>query len=295
MKIEKGFTKKNKCTLYHWDSLDFIKTLPTWSVDLTFTSPPYCIGKEYEKWVIHYESFIEAHKEIFPEIIRVTKEGWSICWQIGYHVNKDLIMPLDRLIYDTIRPWLNKEIFLRNRIVRTFWHGLHNSHRFSGRHEIVLWFTKWKKYNFDLDKVRVPQKYPGKKYSKWEKKGEYSWNPLWKNPSDIWDIPNVKANHVEKTEHPCQFPVALVQRFIKSLVPKNGLVFDPYMWSWTTWVAALIEKKRFVWSEIDKRYCKIAIERCKLAEKNEINYRCDCPVYIPGNESVAKKPDYFKF
>jgi len=49
--------------------------------------------------------------------------------------------------------------------------------------------------------MRVPQKYPGKKSYKGEKREQYSGNPLGKNPSDIWEIPNVKASHIEKTDH----------------------------------------------------------------------------------------------
>lgn len=73
-----------------------------------------------------------------------------------------------------------------------------------------------------------------------------------KNPSDVWDIPNVKAKHIEKTAHPCQFPVAIPRRLIRALTNKNGLVLDPFMGSGTTGVAALIEGRRFVGSEIQK-------------------------------------------
>jgi adenine-specific DNA-methyltransferase len=86
---------------------------------------------------------------------------------------------------------------LRNRIVWTFGHGLHCQKRFSGRHETILWFTKSDDYKFKLDPVRVPSKYPFKKYFKGPNKGRISSNPLGKNPADVWDIPNVKANRAE--------------------------------------------------------------------------------------------------
>ena len=83
-----------------------------------------------------------------------------------------------------------------------------------------MWFVKTDKYIFDLDKVRVPQKYPGKVY-KGKNKGKYS-NIKGKNPSDVWIIPNVKSFHKEKTIHPCQFPINLLNVDI-ILSKKNDL------------------------------------------------------------------------
>ena len=110
---------------------------------------------------------------------------------------------------------------MRNRIVWHFEHGLHCSRRLSGRYETIMWFTKGDDYVFELDPIRVPQKYPGKKYFKGPKAGQYSCNPLGKNPGDVWTIPNVKSNHVEKTGHPCQFPVELIERLVLALTRKE--------------------------------------------------------------------------
>jgi adenine-specific DNA-methyltransferase len=125
-------------------------------------------------------------------------------------------------------------LHLRNRIVWHFGHGLHASKRFSGRYEVILWFTKGNEYTFNLDAVRVPQKYPDKKYFKGPKKGELSGNPLGKNPSDIWEIPNVKANHVEKTIHPCQFPVELIERLVLAMTDEGDWALDPFIGVGTT-------------------------------------------------------------
>jgi adenine-specific DNA-methyltransferase len=234
---------------------------------------------------------------LFPEIYRITKEGGSICWQIWYHVKDNSIMPLDWLVYDVLKEYLaDKRLALRNRINWQFGHGLHTSKRFSWRHEVILWFTKGENYHFDLDAVRIPQKYPGKKYSKGDKKWQYSWNPLGKNPSDVWDIPNVKAHHIEKTDHQCQFPVALVQRFIKTVVPEEWVVFDPFMWSGSAGVATLLEWRFFIGSEMNDQYYNIAKDRCDKTLSWEIEYREDKPIYEPmWNLSVARKPESFKY
>ena len=132
---------------------------------------PYCIGKEYEKSGT-IEDFIAVHKIVLPEIVRITRDGGSICWQVGYHPANRGVYPLDYPIFSILEE--TKKLTLRNRIIWTFGHGLHNQHRFSGRHETLLWFTKGSKYHFDLDAVRVGQKYPGKRHHKGPKKGEFS-------------------------------------------------------------------------------------------------------------------------
>ncbi len=290
--VEAVASAENKATLFNGDALKLLKKLPNNSVDFVLTSPPYCIGKEYEDDT-DTESFIETHRAILPEVLRVTKEGASICWQVGMHVKAGTVTPLDFLIHEILGR--EENVFLRNRIIWTFGHGLHCTNRFSGRHETILWYTKGKDYYFDLDAVRVPQRYPGKRYSKGPNKGEFSGNPKGKNPSDVWDIPNVKANHVEKTEHPCQFPVALAQRLIKALVPAGGLILDPFSGSSTTGVAAILEGRRFVGAEIDSDYVKISRNRLNETVDGKSKVRpIDREIYQPNpNEKVATKPEHF--
>lgn len=270
--------------------LDF---LPNDSIDLTITSPPYCMGKAYETSQ-SVEDFIKAHKAILPEIVRITRPGGSICWQVGYHVSKVRTFPLDYPIFEILSNF--PEVVLRNRIVWTFAHGLHGNSRFSGRHETILWFTKGSDHFFNLDAVRVPQKYPGKRHYKGPRKGQYSCNPNGKNPGDVWDIPNVKSNHVEKLDHPCQFPVALAERLVRGLCPNDGIVFDPFAGSASTGVAAIMNGKRFLGAEIDSKYSNLACMRLTSAHNGTVPLRpLDQPIYVPnGRESVAKRPEHFK-
>lgn len=90
-------------------------------------------------------------------------------------------MPLDIELAPTFKR-LNMQ--LRNRIIWQYGHGLHSQRRFSGRYETVMWYTKTDDYHFDLDPVRVPSKYPGKKHYRGPKKGQYSGNANGKNPED---------------------------------------------------------------------------------------------------------------
>lgn len=300
MKIASKFSEKNDVTLFNGDCFKLLKKVPDNSVDVVITSPPYCMGKAYENPKDDLQTFFDKHTELLPEIYRVLKEGGSMCWQVGYHVKNNAVTPLDFMIHEVINKHPNKEIaknlILRNRIIWTFGHGLNATIRFSGRHEVILWYTKGNKFEFDLDSIRVPQKYPGKRSYKGSNKGEFSGNPFGKNPSDVWDIPNVKANHIEKTEHPCQFPVTIPQRLIKALCPKDGCVLDPFVGSGTTGVAAVLEGRKFIGAEIDKGFYGTAKKRIQEAISGEIRFREDKPVFKPDSKTaVARKPDHFLF
>ena len=278
--------------LFSGDCEDLISRMPDESVDLTVTSPPYCIGKEYEQ-SRSVQDFIATHKRLLPEIARITRTGGSICWQVGYHVVNRAAYPLDYTVFSILNEVAN--VTLRNRVIWTFGFGLHQNSRFNGRHETILWFTKGDNYHFDLDAVRVPQKYPGKRHYKGPRKGEYSCNPKGKNPGDVWEIPNVKAAHVEKLGHPCQFPVALADRLVRALCPKSGVVFDPYSGSASTGVAAALNECRFIGAEINEEYQEIARRRLVSAYDGTAKFRpAEKPLYVAGaGDAVARRPAEF--
>lgn len=280
---------------YHGDTRDFIKTIPDGSVNLVVTSPPYNIGKVYEK-KISLEDYIRQQDEIISSIIPKVRDTGSICWQVGNYVENSHIVPLDLELYPIFKRF---NLRLRNRIVWTFGHGLHASNRFSGRYEVILWFTKSDKYTFNLDPVRIPQMYPNKKHHKGPKRGQLSGNPKGKNPSDVWkfeaeeskyvpedndvwEIPNVKFNHVEKTSHPAQFPVELVQRLIRALTNPGEVIFDPFMGVGSTAVAAVKDHRKALGAEIVRAYVDIGIERIRKAANDDLPIReIGTPVYTP--------------
>jgi adenine-specific DNA-methyltransferase len=283
--VRENWRSNNHFTLVRGNCAELLKKLPQRSVDLVLTSPPYCIGKSYEKET-NAKDFAPNLKKILPDLIRVLRVGGSICWQVGYHVDDRTVTPLDVLIYNMMAEY--PVMRLRNRIIWMFGHGLHSEDRFSGRHEMILWFTKGKRYRFNLDAVRVLQKYPGKRHYKGSKYGKLSGNPKGKNPADvwdngdIWDIPNVKANHVEKTAHPCQFPVSLARRIIAATTKKGALVLDPFAGAGTTGVAAALLDRRFVGTEINRKYHQIALHRISQALTDKLLYRPDwARVYQP--------------
>ena len=282
------FFNKNDELLWRGDASKLLSSLPkTRFIDLVVTSPPYNIGKAYEEKQTIEEYFVNQRK-IIEAIDSMMKKNSSICWQVGNHITKDGILPLDFGFHEIFN---DLGYSLKNRIIWKFGHGFHARNRLSGRYEVVLWYTKGANYTFNLDEIRVPSKYPGKRYYKGPQKGKISSNPLGKNPEDVWEIPNVKGNHPEKTDHPCQFPVGLVEKLILGFSNKGDIVFDPFMGVASAGVAALIHNRKFIGSDIDSSYVKTAVERIKNFKAGTLNYRPhDKPLYDHNKSPLSRKP-----
>ena len=285
------------------DVLEFLDTV-TVKPTLIVTSPPYNIGKAYEKRV-GFQEYLTWQREVVKRCVEILHPNGSICWEIGNYIEEGEVFPLDIFFYSIFK---NLGLKLRNRIVWHFGHGLHASKRFSGRYEVILWFTKNDDYIFNLDAVRIPQKYPGKRAYKGPNKGKPSGHPLGKNPSDvwkivlrdwekeIWEIPNVKSNHPEKTIHPSQFPIELVERLVLALTNEGDWVFDPFVGVGSSIIAAILHKRRGMGVDKEKIYTDIAYERIIAALKGTLRKRpLGKPIYKPkGTEKVARLPEEWR-
>jgi len=282
------------------DCLTILKGLENEKFDLILTSPPYNVGKSYETKV-SIEKYLETQEEIISELVRTLSDKGNLCWQVGNYVEKGEVFPLDIFYYQIFKKYGMK---LRNRIIWYFGHGLHASNRFSGRYETILWFSKTDDYIFNLDNVRVPSKYPGKRHFKGPKKGQLSGNPLGKNPSDIWEIieqdwdtamwniPNVKSNHPEKTEHPCQFPIELVERCVLALTGENSWVLDPFAGVGSTIIGAVKNNRNAIGIEKERGYCDIANKRIDDLKNGYLKIRSiNHPIHIPSEkDKIAQFP-----
>lgn len=304
--IVETYSLDERAILYPGDVNDFLATVPDKSINLIITSPPYNVGKEYEVRV-SIEKYLEQQEKAIRVMYEKLSPGGSICWQVGNYVDNGEIFPLDIFYYRIFKEHLKMQ--LRNRIVWHFGHGLHASKRFSGRYEVLLWFTKSENYTFNLDPVRVPSKYPGKTYYKpGDKYGKPSGNPLGKNPSDIWEfmisewedgmwnVPNCKANHPEKTEHPAQFPIEIAERCVLAFSNEDDLVFDPYAGVGSTLIAALRNNRRAMGAERELSYIQKAKERITLLQEGNLPIReIGTQVHQPtGKEKVAQIPPEWK-
>lgn len=239
------------------DCLELLKKLPTNSVDLIVSSPPYNIGKEYEvKRAL--EIYLEEQSNVLKECVRVLKATGSLFWQVGAYSNKGTLIPLDIKFFPILE---SLEMKPRNRIIWARQHGLHAQNKFSCRHETILWFTKSDNYKFNLDNVRVPQKYQNKKAYRGVNKGNFSCNPQGKNPGDIWLFRNVKHNHEEQTIHPAQFPEDLIARIVLSTTNDEDIVLDPYIGVGTVAVVARDYNRHFLGAELEKKYYDVSLRR----------------------------------
>lgn len=278
LKISDSFAKSERIVVYSGDCLNLLKNIPDEYLQLIVTSPPYNIGKEYENKA-RLDKYLKLQGSVIRECVRCLSPRGSICWQIGNYVENGCIIPLDAVLYPIFS---GLGLKMRNRIIWHFEHGLHCTRRFSGRYESIIWFTKTEDYVFNLDPVRTPQKYPGKKYFKGPNAGKYSCNPLGKNPGDLWIIPNVKSNHVEKTEHPCQFPVELIERLVLSMTNESDWVFDPFLGTGTSIIAAIRHKRRGMGAETVSKYVQLARQRIEKELAGTLKTRpMNKPVYNP--------------
>ena len=304
IEISSQFSDKKQIILHLGDTLDFLKTIPDDVISLIISSPPYNLGKVYEKKV-DIGNYLSQQKPVIAELVRVLKDDGSLCWEVGNFVNKGEVFPLDIYYYPIFK---EQGLKLRNRIIWHFGHGLHASKRFSGRYESIIWFSKSDSFKFNLDNVRVPSKYPGKRHFKGKLKGKPSCNPLGKNPSDVWtvvkedwdkevwNIPNVKSNHPEKTIHPCQFPIELVERCILALTDKNDWVLDPYCGVGSALIASIKNNRKTVGCDKEKIYIEIAEKRIKDYFSGDLKIRpIGKPIFIPtGREKVSQMPIEWK-
>ena len=298
--LSSEFRKDADIVVFNGDVNNFVESLPDESIKLIITSPPYNLGKEYENEV-SIEKYLALQEEIIHKLHRVLHPEGSLCWQVGNYVSKGEVFPLDIYYYPIFK---SQGYRLRNRLIWHFGHGLHTQKRFSGRYETLLWFTKSDNYTFNLDPVRIPSKYPGKRHYKGPNKGKPSGNPKGKNPSDVWqkiceeweegfwDIPNVKSNHPEKTIHPCQFPIELVERCVLALTDEGDVVFDPYAGVGSALIAAIKHGRKAFGSEQEADYVAIAQERINSFFNGTLRIRpLGKPVHKPtGREKVSQAP-----
>ena len=303
-KISSSYSEGKKIVLHRGDTYKFLKTLPDQLVTLAITSPPYNVGKAYEKKV-NIGKYLKDQEKVIGELIRVLKDNGSICWEVGNYIEKSEVFPLDIYFYEIFK---RMGLKLRNRIIWHFGHGLHASKRFSGRYETILWLTKTDDYLFNLDAVRIPSKYPGKRHYKGPNKGQPSCNPNGKNPSDIWEIlaqdwereiweiPNVKANHPEKTIHPCQFPIELVERCVLALTNEGDWVLDPYSGVGSALIAGIKNNRRVIGIDKEPEYIKITKKRLNDFFDGTLKIRpVGKPVYKPtGKEKISQVPNEWK-
>lgn len=251
------FCRGDRHAIYHGDCLELLAQMPADCVDLTFTSPPYNIGKEYET-ILPIEDYIDWCTQWIAALHRVAHARGAFLLNVGYVSIPGCAksIPIPYLLWDRVPFYLQQEI------VWNYGAGVAARKFLSPRNEKLLWYIKnADDYCFNLDDIRDPDvAYPNQK-----KNGKLRCNTLGKNPSDVWQIAKVTSGEgrssAERTPHPAQFPLDLCERAIKGFSSAGDLVLDPFLGSGSTIEASLRQSRFAIGFEIRKDYCAIAAER----------------------------------
>ena len=252
------------------DNLDFMAKYQDNYFNLICTSPPYNIPIAYGKRM-PFDCYLKQMRKVIKECDRVLNSTGAIIWQVGNYVDKDgSILPLD--VY-FLPMFLKLGYKLRNRVALITEFGQHSKHRLSGRWECFLWLTKSDNYTFNLDEIRIPQLYPGKKAYKGPNAGNLSSNPLGKNPGDHWKYNPVRSNHPEKVDHPCAFPLDIVFKWIKAFSNISDKVLDPFMGVGSIPISAKALGRKGYGCDLKQDYVDIAVNRLQQLKRGELKAR----------------------
>ncbi len=243
--------------LYNRDCLTSMQALPQGSIDLTVTSPPYNIGKEYES-TLALNDYLYWSQQWIEAVHKLTGQKGAFWLNLGYVPvsGRARAIPLPYLLWDRI------PFFLMQEIVWHYGAGVASRLAFSPRNEKFMWYVKTQdSYTFNLDDVRDPDvKYPNQK-----KNGKLKCNPLGKNPTDVWIFPKVTSgtnrSSKERTDHPAQFPISVIERIIRVASNPDDIVLDPFMGSGTTALVGSKLGRRVIGFELSRRYLDIAAHR----------------------------------
>jgi adenine-specific DNA-methyltransferase len=261
---------RHNVLLYEGDCLDLLRRIPPEIIDLTVTSPPYNIGKEYEA-KRDVDEYIDWCADWIAELYRVATLGGAFWLNLGYLpiAEKARAIPIPYLLWDRIPFYLVQEV------VWQYGAGVAAKLAYSPRNEKFLWYARNQhSFYFDLDAVRDPNiKYPNQ-----FKNGKRKVNLAGKNPGDVWSFPKVTSGRnrssAERTSHPAQFPLAVIDRIVKGCSRSDALVLDPFMGSGTTAEAAMRLGRPAVGIELNPSYVEIAAQRLDRTAA-EIDEECD--------------------
>jgi len=263
--------------LYQGSCVDFLEQLrgSEVSVDLVVTSPPYNIGKEYEH-PVSVNEYISWCSRWMNQICDITAAGGSLWLNVGYLevAEKGLCIPIPYLLWD------KSPFYLLQEVVWVYGAGVSAKRRLSPRNEKWLFYVKDKhNYTFNIDDIRDPNvKYPNQK-----KNGKFRCNPLGKNPSDVWEFPKVTTGESrsskERSGHPAQFPLGVVERVLKASSNPADIVLDPFAGSCSAGIAAVGLGRVFVGFEIRSDYCQIAVNRFRKFQEERRNSQMQIPLF----------------
>lgn len=232
----------NEITIINDDAIKALKELPDSSIDLVVTDPPYNLNKDYgdTKDYLSFDEYLKFSYDWLSECKRVLKENGTIYIFMGMQYISYIYKILEKDLGLKFNSW----------ITWYYTQGIGKTKGFSPRHDDILMFTKNEKYVFNLDSIRVPQKY----YRSIN-------NMRGSNPGNVWEFSHVHYCSQNRKEHPTQKPEALYERMILASSNENDFVLDPFFGSGTCLRVCQQLKRNCIGIEINKEYCELAKKR----------------------------------
>lgn len=205
----------NKIEILQGDALDKLNRLPSESVDLIIADPPYNLNKDYgnKSDSKSFDEYIRFTKDWTKEAVRLLKPTGTIYVFMGFRFISYLYQILEN----------DNSLFFNNWICWFYTQGIGKKKGFSPRHDDILMFTKSKDFTFNLDEVRVPQKF----YRSIN-------NMRGANPGDVWEFSHIHYCQENRQSHPTQKPEGLMERMVLASSNEGDLVIDPFAGSGTT-------------------------------------------------------------
>lgn len=205
----------NKISIVNGDCLSLLKTIDTNSVDLVIADPPYNLGKDYgnDSDSKDFQDYLNFSRAWLDQAYRILKPSGSMYVFMGVRFISYIYSMLERDLGMYFNSWIT-------------WHytqGMGKTKGFSPRHDDILFFSKGKKFKFNLDNVRVPQKFYRQRN-----------NMRGANPGDVWEFSHVHYCQDNRFEHPTQKPEGLIERMVLASSDEGDLIVDPFSGSGTT-------------------------------------------------------------
>jgi site-specific DNA-methyltransferase (adenine-specific) len=228
------------------DCCDLLRQLPSESVQLIVCDPPYNIRAapwdrvtDYRGWVAGWLK--EAERVLAPSGSLAVFGGLQYQAEAG---SGDLL---------TILSYLRESSGVRlvNLIVWAYPNGVGAHRFFANRHEEIAWFAKTAGYYFNLDAVREPFDERAKAVYRRDKRLRPESLESGKNPTNVWRIPRLNANAIERVGHPTQKPRALIRRLVRSMSWPGSVVLDFFAGSGVTTRVAIEEGRHSISSDAD--------------------------------------------
>ena len=239
-----GLKMSKKIQILQGDALELLKNIASESIDLIIADPPYNLGKNYgnNRDLKEFEEYLSFSSKWLNEAYRVLKPTGTIYVFMGVRFISYLYQIMDRDLKMYFNSWI-------------CWHytqGMGRKKGFSPRHDDILMFTKTAKFKFNLDAVRVPQKYYRARN-----------NMRGANPGDVWKFSHVHYCNPNRQKHPTQKPEGLIERMVLASSDEGDVVLDPFAGSGTTLRVCQQLNRNCIGFELNPDYVKLIEERLK--------------------------------